>query len=284
MDAVALVKAQEKLEEPLGKGIALIGGFGTLQSPVLVKPNICTKRDNTGFSVTDVKLVEALIRLLLQESSNLSIRIVESDSQSKWADAAFDKFGYTALADTLQKEDFDVSCVNLSSEDTKKIPFEGGYFKNPELPEILTRPGYVISVAVAKTHYLTFITGVLKNLFGLLPRKDQGVYHRRINDVILDLVRLVPPNLCIVDARVGVEGWNGPKTRPVETLIIGQKPASVDATMLRVMGFNPEKIRHVVEASKYNQGSLNPEILGDQIRQVMVQFEPPHDLDSDATI
>ena len=284
MDVVALVKAKDNLEESLRKGIALIGGFGTIQSPVLVKPNICTKNDNTGFSVTDARLVEALIRLLLQESSDLSIRIVESDSQSKWADAAFDKFGYTTLTETFQKEGFDVSCVNLSKYATKKIAFEGDYFTNPKLPGILTQAGYVISVAVAKTHYLTFITGVLKNLFGLLPRKDQGFYHSKINDVLLDLVRLVSPNLSIVDARVGVEGWNGPKTRRLEALIIGQKPASVDATMLRVMGFNPKNIRHVVEASKYNQGSLNPEIVGEQIEQVKVQFNPPEDLDSDATI
>jgi uncharacterized protein (DUF362 family) len=284
MDAVALVKTNESLETALSNGIALIGGFGKLKSPVLIKPNICTKRDDTGFSVTDVKLVEALIRLLLQQASDLSIRIIESDSQSKWADAAFDQYGYTALAMTLQKEGFDVSCVNLSNSETNKIHFEGAYFANPELPEILTRPGYVISVAVAKTHYLTFITGVLKNLFGFLPRKDQGFYHDQINEVILDLVRLVTPDLCIVDARVGVEGWNGPKTRPLETLIIGHKPAAVDATMLRIMGFNPETIRHVVEASNADQGSLNPEVYGEKVEQIKVQFNPPEDLDPEATI
>ena len=284
MDVVALVKAKDDLKEPLRKGIGLIGGFGPLQSPVLIKPNICTKNDNTGFSVTDVKLVEALIRLLLLELPDLSIRIVESDSQSKWADAAFKKFGYSALTEILQQEGFDVSCVNLSTYATKEVTFEGHYFTNPKLPEILTRPSYVISVAVAKTHYLTFVTGVLKNLFGLLPRKDQGFYHRRINDVILDLVRLTSPKLSIVDARIGVEGWNGPRTRQLNTLIIGHKPASVDATMLRVMGFNPKNIRHVVEASKYNQGSLNPELLGETLEQVKVQFNPPEDLDSEAII
>ena len=284
MDSVAVVKVNHELEIPLREGLQLIGGFGSLQSPVIIKPNICTISDNTGFSVTDVLTIKALITLLLNEEANLSIKIVESDSQSKWANEAFDKFGYTELANNFQKQNFDVSCVNLSECETEHIPFEGKYFTNPELPDVLINPGYVISVAVAKTHYLTFITGVLKNLFGFLPRKNQSFYHSNINEVIVDLVRLFPPNLCIVDARVGIEGWNGPKTRRLDTLILGHKPASVDATMLRVIGFDPERIRHVVEASKFDQGSLDPVILGESVESVRIKFKAPKRLDSDALL
>lgn len=284
MDSVALVKATQDFEKSLDEGLKLIGGFGPLQSPVLIKPNICTISDGTGYSVTSVKVVEAVVNLLLRENPGLAIRIVESDSQSKWATQAFDKFGYTALAEKKQNQNFDVSCINLSESPTETVSFSGDYFTNPELPDVLIRPGYVISVAQAKTHYLTFITGALKNLFGLLPRKDQGVYHKLINEVILDLVRLVPPNLSVIDARFGVEGWNGPKTHKLDTFIVGHKAASVDATMLRVMGFEPERIRHVVEASKYRQGSVNPNILGESIEAVKAQFTAPSKLDSDALL
>ncbi|MHA2428392.1 MAG: DUF362 domain-containing protein [Candidatus Hermodarchaeia archaeon] len=283
MDSVALVKATQDFEKSLGDGLKLIGGFGTLQSPVVIKPNICTISDGTGYSVTSVKVVEAVVNLLLRENPSLAIRIVESDSQSKWVNEAFDKFGYSALAEERLRQNFDVACVNLSESPTELVSFEGDYFTNPELPAVLVRPGYVISVAQAKTHYLTFITGALKNLFGFLPRKDQGFYHKRINEVIVDLAQLVPPSLSVIDARVGVEGWNGPKTRQLDTFIIGRKAASIDATMLRVMGFDPENIRHVVEASRHNQGSLNPKILGEPLESVRIQFRAPKGLDSDAT-
>ncbi|MFX0078749.1 MAG: DUF362 domain-containing protein [Candidatus Hermodarchaeota archaeon] len=284
MDAVALVKATQDFEKSLDEGLRLIGGFGSLQSPVIIKPNICTISDGTGFSVTSAKVVEAVVNLLLREKPSLSIRIVESDSQSKWASEGFEKFGYSALAEDRQDQNFDVTCVNLSESPTEMVSFEGEYFTNPELPDVLVRPGYVISVAQAKTHYLTFITGALKNLFGLLPRKDQGVYHKLINEVIVDLARLVPPSLNVIDARVGVEGWNGPKTRQLDIFIIGHKAASVDATMLRVMGFDPKSIRHVVEASKYDHGSLNPVIHGEPLDSVKVQFKAPKGLDSDAML
>jgi len=122
---------------------------------------------------------------------------------------------------------------------------------------------------------LTFLTGTLKNLFGLLPRKDQSFYHPHINDVIVDINRLIRPNLCIVDARVGLEGWAGPKSKRLDMFIIGKKPVSTDATMARIMGFEPEKIYHLVEAEKYDLGSLNPNVIGEKIEVSRVKFNPP---------
>ncbi|MFX1512574.1 MAG: DUF362 domain-containing protein [Promethearchaeota archaeon] len=275
MDSVALVKYEGNIRETLMKGLSLIGGFGTLRSPILIKPNICTQSDNTGFSVTDVNIVATLIDILLETDQGLSIHGVESDSESKWAEKAYEKFGYTQLAKNLQKAGYNVSIVNLSKSSKISVPFKGKYFQNPELPEELVQAGYVISVAVAKTHYLTFITGVLKNLFGLLPRKDQSYYHSQIASVIVDLNRLVSPNLCVIDARMGIEGWNGPKKRPLNTFIVGQKPVSVDATMCRLMGFEPERIRHIIEASTHDLGVLNPTLRGQSIDSLIVQFNRP---------
>ena len=90
MDSVALVKYTQDIGETLEQGLELIGGFGELRSPVLVKPNICTISDNTGYSVTRVEVVEALIDLVLKENGDLQIRIVESDSQSKTTEDLMD--------------------------------------------------------------------------------------------------------------------------------------------------------------------------------------------------
>ena len=284
MDSVALVKYGGDVGKALEEGIELLGGFGILESSFIVKPNICAGVDKTGFAVTNVEIVEALINLVLEEDRNLSIKIVESDSESKFADEAFEKFGYKSLAEKTRNSGFDVSLVNLSRSETVPVKLDGLYFKNPELPKVITGLRYFVSIAVAKTHYLTFVTGTLKNLFGILPRKDQSFYHANINEVIVDLNRLVRPDLCIIDARVGLEGWEGPKTRRLNTFILGRKPVSVDATMARVMGFKPEKIRHLVEAEKYGLGTINPKVLGKSLKSTTVKFKPPPHLSPKALL
>jgi len=272
LDSVAIVKYEDDVGKTLEEGVKLLGGFGVLQSPFIIKPNICADVVKTWFAVTDVKVVEALINLVLNEDRNLSIKIVESDSESKFADAAFEKFGYKSLEEKMGKLGFDVSLVNLSHSPAFPVKLDGLYFKNPELPNLITGSKCFVSIAIAKTHYLTSITGAMKNLFGLLPRKDQSFYHANINAVIVDLNRLVRPDLSIVDARVGIEGWEGPKTRRLNTFILGRKPVCVDATMARIMGFKPEKIRHLVEAEKHGLGSLNPKILGKSLKSTIVKF------------
>jgi uncharacterized protein (DUF362 family) len=272
LNSVAIVKYKDSVKQSLEQGLSHIGGFGNLESPVLIKPNICTISDGTGYSVTRVETVKALTELLLMTDEKLSINIIESDSQSKFAEEAFQKFGYTQLCSDMQDSGFDVSMVDLSRSPLMKINFLGDYFENPELPEIVLNAGYFISVAIPKTHYLSFLTGVLKNLFGVLPRKDQAFYHPKINEVIVDLARIIRPNLNIVDARVGVEGWNGPKTRKLDTFIVGHGAVSVDSTMARIMGFEPEQVRHIMETYDYDLGTISPKVLGESIESIAAKF------------
>jgi len=273
MNSVALVRYKDNVKQALEQGLTHIGGFGPLKSPVLIKPNICTINDGTGYSVTRIDTIKALTELLLEEDEKLTIKIIESDSQSKFAEESFQKFGYTGLCEDMNSAGFDVNTVDLSKAPMISLSFLGDYFENPELPEILFSAGYFISVAIPKTHYLSFVTGVLKNLFGVLPRKDQAFYHPKINEVIVDLARIIMPQLNIVDARVGVEGWNGPKTRKLDAFILGHGAVSVDSTMARIMGFKPEQVRHIMDTKDHGLGSINPNILGEAIETISVKFD-----------
>lgn len=275
LDSVALVRYRQDIRKTLEEGLNLLGGVGELNSPVLVKPNLCTIKDGTGHSVTDIEVVKAIINLLLETNSKLSIKIIESDSQSKDAQACFVNFGYTKFCEDKQDSGYNVSTVDLSRIPLAKISFNGDYFKDPELPDILTNLHYFISIAVAKTHGLSYITGVLKNLFGVLPRKDMSFYHPKLAEVITDLARIIKPELNIVDARVGVEDWNGPTTHEIGAFILGRHPASVDAVMTQLFELNPQDVRHLVKSSKYELGSLNPKVIGESVEELRVKFNPP---------
>jgi uncharacterized protein (DUF362 family) len=274
VDIVGLVKYDKDIVRAIQEGLKLLGGFGNLKSPIIIKPNICTISDDTGYSVTRIDVVEELVKLVYNENEKVVIRIVESDSQSKYVNDAFEKFGYKKLRDKMQENGFDFELVDLSKSPLKLVKFAGLYFNNPELPDILVEPHYFISLAVAKTHYLANITGTLKNQFGVLPRKDQAFYHSNLVNVIVDLNQIIQPDLCIVDARYGVQGWNGPKTKQLNAYIFGKSPVAVDATMARIMGFEPERISHIVKSSENGLGTLNPEIKGHKIEEIRVKFKP----------
>jgi uncharacterized protein (DUF362 family) len=281
-DRVAFLKIRGNFEDTLREAIGLLGGLGNLESPLILKPNICTGNDHTGCANVKVKAVEALVNQIIDANKKIEIRMVESDSMSKYADKAFKRYGYRDYVDNLKNEGVNISLINLSQSTLTQFNFEGDYFQNPMLPVTLSDAGTIVSVALAKTHSLTWITGALKNLFGFLPRKDQVFYHPDIHEVILDLNRMFRSSLCLIDGRIGLEGVISGNPRNLGCLILGRNPVSVDAVMARAMGFDPVKIRHIVEAEKYGLGSIHPTIVGDSIEDLHVDFKIPSDLKANA--
>jgi len=284
MNTVAFLKCHEDFKETLGEAIELIGGMGKLSSPLILKPNLCTGNDHTGYANVKVEVVEALVDHILEGDRDIEIRIVESDSMSKYADKAFEKYGYRAFVDRLSGRGVNISLHNLSRSPLIKFDYDGYYFRNPEIPAPLGDDGSFASLALAKTHSLTMVTGALKNMFGLLPRKDQDFYHPKIHEVILDLNRMFRSSLCLIDGRVGLEGVISGNPRSLGCVILGRNPVSVDATMARVMGFNPERIRHIVEAERHGLGSLHPNVVGDDPETHMVKFRSASGLKANAVL
>lgn len=281
---VALTSVKESIHHALQHALTLIGGFPPLVSPILIKPNLCTDVDDTGVATTTVDIVDALIRLLLDQDPTLTIRVVESNSESKYADDAFTKLGYARLVTTYQQQGCDVQLVNLSDPPLRNAHFSGSYLTNPSLHPLLLEPNTLISLAVPKTHSLTLVTGVMKNLFGLLPRKGQSFYHPYINEVIVDLNRCITPSLCIVDARRGLEGVISGRPRRLDALVVGTHPVSVDAVMAQIMGFDPTTIRHLADAVPYGLGVLQPSTLGSTLASIQTPFATPTHLRATALI
>jgi uncharacterized protein (DUF362 family) len=284
MDTVALVGCKNNFKEALGEAIELIGGLGDLGSPLILKPNICTGNDHTGYANVKVEAVEALVDRILERDKDVEIRVVESDSMSKYADKAFERYGYRAYVERLSSRGVNISLHNLSDSLLETFDYDGYYFKKPELPSPLADAGGFVSVALAKTHSLTWVTGALKNLFGFLPRKDQNFYHPDIHEVILDLNRMFRSGLCLIDGRVGLEGVISGNSREVGCLILGRNPVSVDATMARVIGFDPGKIRHIMEAAGHGLGSLDPVVVGDDLESHVEEFKIPKGLKANAVL
>ena len=227
-------------------------------------------------------MADALVQLAFFENEHLSVKIVEADSNDKFAnDETFRKYGYKDLEEKYRELGRDVSLVSLSQPPLNKFQYDGKYFQELEVHELLTKPKYLVSLSIAKAHSATYITGTMKNMFGLLPKKRKGEYPHastKFCDLILDITRYAELDLCIIDAIVGLEGVVTGRPRRLNAIIVGRKPVSVDSTMARLMGFQPEKIRQLAEGEKAGLGTMYPRVLGEELESMKVPFKIPERL------
>ena len=275
IDTVSIVKSSNDLMRSVKQSVELIGGLNLQGLPAVIKPNLCTTRDSRGRANTSVMMTSAVIDMLLENDKRTRISVVESDSTGKWLDIAFKNNGYTEMVQKYCNDGYDIRLINLSREPSLTVSHRSLPFGDFQIPKILIEPNYFISIARAKTHGLTDITGILKNQFGCLPRKDKDVYHNYIDRVILEINRLARPDLCIVDAITGMEGVIEGELKYIGVLLCGYNPASVDAVLAQIMGFDPEDIKHIVLASRYGLGSIRPNLVGVPIEEVAVKFRRP---------
>jgi len=279
---VSLVRCQPRTEGSLREALELIHGVDTRGLPVIIKPNLCTGVDRTRAATTKAETVEALVEEVVRVDQSARVTIVEADSDGKDADRAFERLGYRRLERKLRNKGYDISLINLSHEPEETVEVNGLYFQKLQFPKILLEPKFFVSLAVPKVHELTEITGVLKNQFGCLPRKDKTFYHPSINRVIVDVNRLIRPDLCIIDGRVGLEGVTTGNTVDLGVMIAGRNAASTDAMMARVMKFEPKKIEHLRLSRDAGLGGLDPEPLGERVESVAKKFHKPPRLISTA--
>jgi len=123
-----------------------------------------------------------------------------------------------------------------------------------------------------KTLHHTTITMGLKNMFGMLTTKRKFLYHARgMNKVIYDICKTLPPTMTVIDGFYGKEGrgpWQGNAVK-MNTIIASTDPVAADATAARIIGIDPETIKHVMWLHESGIGEVNDiEIVGDGIEAV----------------
>jgi len=110
----------------------------------------------------------------------------------------------------------------------------------------------IISVANLKTHCWERFTGVCKNMWGCLPEKHKERSHPLFAERLSHLLENVRPNLCIIDGRIGMEGW-GPidgKPKSLGLVIVGDDPVETDFKACSLVGIDPYSVPHLRMLSK----------------------------------
>jgi uncharacterized protein (DUF362 family) len=239
---------------------------------VLIKVNfICEKTWDTG-ATTDPMVVEAIINKLA--ALPVKVYVVESDATITNADKAYFATGMKEMCDRNSIEFLNLR--HVKDKVTLEIP-NGITLKRIKVPRIVVESA-VISAAKLKTHANTNVTLGMKNMFGLLPDKFKGKFHAKgISDVVVDINSVLKPALTLIDGFVGMEGRGPVDGTPVkmDLIIAGTDVVATDAIVARIMGFDPNQIKHIRTAAQKELGTISDiEVVGEKLETVRRQFKP----------
>lgn len=217
---------------------------------IVIKPNFAGGSTVAldSHAVTDVQFLRQVVDGIRLINSTVMIYVAESDSAGNGY--AFLKFSNLGL----DKWQFPkVELLDLSRDRLKQVELpDAKYFKKDIEPlwlsEALLAADIVISLTNLKTHGITKYSGACKNLFGLLPRGDKYIYHTSVDEVIHDVLKVVKPQLSIVDGFRGME-QNGPIIGgPVDFGLRIWSPDAVTADLVacHMIGINYKRIKYLV--------------------------------------
>jgi len=134
------------------------------------------------------------------------------------------------------------------------------------LPANLDQFDVIVSVAKLKTHGLTYVTGPVKNMLGLVPaggKKHAHALATRVDEfcsLLCDLYEHLRPAAAFVDGIVGMEGRGPSNGRPRKMELVGAScdPVALDSFCAQVMGFDPMKVPLLAECEARGLGAAAP--------------------------
>ena len=140
----------------------------------------------------------------------------------------------------------------------------------------------IVHLPTIKTHGHTTMTGAMKNAFGGLITKNRHHCHKKIHEVLVDLLALqqeIHPGLfAVMDGTVAGDGA-GPRTmipREKDLLLASADQVAIDAISAKLMGYDPMRIKFIKLAHDRGLGCGDPDqidIVGEDISRINFRFK-----------
>ncbi len=150
---------------------------------------------------------------------------------------------------------FDTSARTVSFPD-------GHLIKRFEVITPIAEADGVLNLCKLKTHLFMYMTGAVKNSFGVIPGLTKPGFHAKLKDtarfadMLLDLSNFVAPRLSIMDAVVAMEGQgpNSGSPRRVGLILAATSPLALDAVAAEIMGIDPDQNPLLAAAARRGMG------------------------------
>jgi uncharacterized protein (DUF362 family) len=229
---------------------------------IVIKINLCGLRGPETGAITHPLFLEAILKWLrLTVGNEVQIAVVESNATTSLPSLFIDWLGFK---DVLRK--WNAKFVNLSKA-PGDVKIKEGILKGQRIPDIFN-DCYFISLAKLKTHQLTKISCALKNQFGCIPYYRKIIFHKCLDEAIVEANKFFRPDLAIVDGIIALVGTQGPSYGvPVRAgVVIGSKdPVACDSLCAKILGFSPLFIKHIRLSEKAKIGTTKYNIIGGSV-------------------
>jgi len=267
--AVWLVKATDGRET----AYQLLGELGAAEAlrpkwRVLVKLNITANLPPESGVITTPSVLDGALAYL---ADNAIRNVVVAEGGGDDVTAAFDKFGYRDIANRHK-----VPIVDLNRDEAEWV----------EVPDPLVVPRFSIAKTVRscdailnlpclKVHNgAAVVTLCMKNMMGCIERSHRGEMHRDFTHMVMDLLKVVRPDVNVVDGLVG-RTWGEIHGEPVGmgVMLAGTDMVAVDAVGAAAMDML--KVPHVELAAKHGYGEADLgqiDVRGEAIEAVRRHF------------
>jgi uncharacterized protein (DUF362 family) len=120
-------------------------------------------------------------------------------------------------------------------------------------PLLVEEVDFTISLPVLKVHAMTTVSLSMKNLWGCYPTDLRLLEHKELDRKLALISKLIKARFGIVDATYGLDK-HGPmegEARFLGKFVASNDLLSLDTSCARMMGFNPEKILHLRNLTRY---------------------------------
>ncbi|MCA1906157.1 MAG: DUF362 domain-containing protein [Desulfarculus sp.] len=225
---------------------------------VLIKPNVLRASSPDEHITTNPAILAAVVACV-EERRPAEIIVGDNPGLMSYGanEASFRKCGLLDAAGGHYR--------NIGLEAVEQ-DFNPAWLPKVSVSRAVLQADVLISLPKFKTHGLTVLTGAVKNSYGILPGAQKALLHRKagsppaFHEMVVDVFRLRPPDLFIMDAVVGMQG-NGPAStelRWIGQVLAADNAVALDAVVARMMGLDPARLRFLQRARELGLGDYDP--------------------------
>jgi uncharacterized protein (DUF362 family) len=241
----------------------------------VLKPNLVDYIPGNAINTHPILVVAAAE--CFRELGAKQVRVAEGPGHQRDTRLVLCESGYESLL-----RENGIRFVDLNRDELASVNLSAEYsgLKGLWLPTTILRADFLVSMPKVKTHHWSGVTLSMKNMFGLVPGIKYGwpkniLHWHGIQESILDLCATIPIDFVIADAIMCMES-NGPlngSPRSLNCIVLADDPVAADASCVRLMGLEPDRVAHINEAAKFvGNSSLN---LVDQVGETLRSPDRP---------